>query len=97
LSSIISSCQSHLLRMNVSLFSPTARRIVKTEKDCLSLKKKKKKCSKHVLKKKRTKTTGKEHYFLLRLGKEQYFLLRLGLAMLTNRMLVGRNQQTRRH
>ena len=75
--------------MNVSLFSPTAHRIVKTEKDCLSFtkKKKKKKGSKLVGTKKRTKTTGKE----------QYFLLRLGLAMLTNRMLVGRNQQTRRH
>jgi len=68
---------------------------VYTEEDCLSFSQKKKNkkqktkktSSKPVGRKKGTKVTGKE----------QYFLLHLGLAMLTNSILVGRNQQTRRH
>ena len=75
-----------------SLFASRAHRIVYTEEDCLSFSQKKKKerkknSSKPVGRKKGTKVTGKE----------QYFLLHLGLAMLTNSILVGRNQQTRRH
>ena len=104
LSSIVSSCQSHLFRNNsawglvFSLFASRAHRIVQTEEDCpifshththtqKKKKERKKNSSKPVGRKKGTKVTGKE----------QYFLLHLGLAMLTNSILVGRNQQTRRH
>ena len=99
LSSIVSSCQSHLFRNNsawglvFSLFASRAHRIVYTEEDCPSFsqkkkeQKKKKKSSKPVRRKKGTKV----------MGKEQCFLLHLGLATLTNSILVGRNQQTRRH